>query len=140
MAGSVAALALVTLTSCEQVAKVQEVRAKKARADELDKIQEDSNAKVADLRKALGAETWGRPGDYDLQRAGTEVRLWQSMGEGHTDVEGRQLGSYCVLNAQPRQPGACDAQRVKIGRLLLEIEEEDKRFYGAMDELRRVWK
>ena len=130
-----AILAVGALAGCDQMEKIRAHKVWQARADELLQVQRDCNAKHVELQKALEVETWGRDGDYQLQREGREVRLWRALADGARDKSGRLLGRYCVLNPDPLQPSRCDAQQIKIGRILLDIEANDARFMAATNEL-----
>jgi len=131
---------VISAAGCEAIARIEDTRERKARSDALLKVQTDSNARTAALRKELAQTTWGRTDDFQLQRDGTTVWLWRSGGDAAKDKDGTQLGTrICILNPYPNQVGACKADETKIGRILFEIEEEDKRFYGATDDLLHVW-
>jgi len=135
-----ALVALAALVGCEQIERIRENKAKQARSDELHQVQKDCMARTAELQKSLETETWGRAKDYQLQREGTEVWLWRSLGDGVVDQGGIQLGRICVLNPNPHQPDACDAQQLKIGRILLEMEEVDRRLLEATNALLALWR
>lgn len=136
---SIAFVALAALPGCEWIEKVNDARARHARAEELLQVQRDCNAKTAELQKSLEVETWGRWKDYQLQREGREVHLWRALGDTR-DKDGNRHGTYCVLNPDPNQLWGCNAEQRKIGRILLEMEEVDKRFWAATNDLKDVWK
>jgi len=133
----VGVLIALALVGCEQVEKIQAARAQQARANELLQIQRDLTAKRGELQKSLEGETWGRPNDYQLRRDGTKVQLWRSLGDV-SDKEGNRLGRICVLNPEPHEPWSCDAQQRKIGRILLDIEENDKRFFAIAETFKEL--
>jgi hypothetical protein len=133
--GVLMALALV---GCEQVERIQAARAYHARANELLQEQRDLTAKRLELQKSLESETWGRPNDYQLQRDGTKVRLWRAIGDA-PDKEGKRLGRTCVLNPEPREPWSCDVQQRKIGRVLIEMEENDKRYWATIEQSNELY-
>jgi hypothetical protein len=124
-------LVLTALAGCEQVDRIKAARAYHARADELLQAQRDLIAKRRELQKTLEEETWNRPKDYLLQREGTKIMLWRWNGDP-PDKEGNRQGRICVLNPEPREPYSCDVQQRKIGRILLDIEENDRRFDANM--------
>ena len=135
--GRVAAAAVLTtvsLAGCERVAEFQAGRARHARAEELLRVQRESTAQRAELQKSLHQETWGRVNDYQLQRDGREIRLWRA-NEGGQDTNGKRMGVYCILNTEGPHPWGCNEQQRKLGRILLDVEESDRRFNAATDEL-----
>jgi hypothetical protein len=133
-------LALIGATGCEYIEKIQDTRERKARSDALLKVQTDSTTRTVTLRKELAQATWGRAEDFQLQRDDTTVWLWRSGGDAAKDKDGTQLGTrICILNPYPSQAGACKAEETKIGRILFAIEEEDKLFYRATDDLMHIW-
>lgn len=132
-------LVLTAFAGCEQVDKIKAARAYHARAEELLQTQRDLTAKRGELQKALEGETWNRPKDYQLQREGTKIMLWRWSGDP-PDKGGNRQGRLCVLNPEPREPYSCDAQQRKIGRILNDIEENERRFEAVMKEFQDLYR
>ena len=132
-------LALIGATGCESVAKIQDVREKEARSDALRKVQTDSNARRDALLKELDQATWGQPNEYQLQREDTMVWLWRANRGEPKNADGVRQGSVCALNPYPNQLGACKENEVKIGRILFDMEDADKRMMDATGQLMQLW-